>query len=606
MAFLDILKGGSHTQNVKQFQPLVGKINALESSIQALSDTELKAKTVEFRGRLANKESLDDILPEAFAVVREASRRTLGQRHFDVQLIGGMVLNVGGIAEMRTGEGKTLVATLPAYLNALTGKGVHVVTVNDYLSRRDAVWMGQIYDFLGLSVGVIGAESSFLYDPAHKSSVKVTSAVPAGESDLSTSTGGRTKRDTLSLRGDGDISLDVEETIDLNEQETLIEPTRLYTHNIDVDTVNDRELGKVQAHECIYEMTSKGRKPLVETLKKSCLAPEKLRLKKGARVMCVKNNFEKGYVNGTLGVIVSCGHGVDPVIRAAATPDFPEGRLLTIELATWQIEDDGKVLAEIHQYPLRLAWAITVHKSQGMSLDAIEVDLSRSFEAGMGYVALSRVRTLAGLRILGLNQHALKVNHEVLEYDHHLRELSAKAESIITHTDEKEIIRAQESFLGKVAPMHTYVDPDTGKTMTKRNRKVKAPKPPKISTFAQTAKLIRAQKNLQEIAGARDMLAETIIAHLEYLTTTDGSNPDEHLTRSDIAYLKYEISPQHFGKIEKALEEVSLAQGEDTTPFLSPVKTKVGAGISFKDIRLARVLLGYFKKIEEKKKEEPY
>ena len=203
MAFLDILKGGSHTQNVKQFQPLVGKINALESSIQALSDTELKAKTVEFRGRLANKESLDDILPEAFAVVREASRRTLGQRHFDVQLIGGMVLNVGGIAEMRTGEGKTLVATLPAYLNALTGKGVHVVTVNDYLSRRDAVWMGQIYDFLGLSVGVIGAESSFLYDPAHKSSVKVTSAVPAGESDLSTSTEGRTKRDTLSPRGDG-------------------------------------------------------------------------------------------------------------------------------------------------------------------------------------------------------------------------------------------------------------------------------------------------------------------------------------------------------------------------------------------------------------------
>ena len=407
--------------------------------------------------------------------------------------------------------------------------------------------------------------------------------------------------------GHGDISSDVEEQIiDLDIQETLIEPTRLYTHNIDVDTVNDRELDKVKTHGCVYEMTSKGKKPLVETLKKSCLAPERLRLKKGARVMCVKNNFEKGYVNGTLGVIVSCGYGVDPVIRTAATPDFPEGRLLTIELATWQIEDDGKVLAEIHQYPLRLAWAITVHKSQGMSLDAIEVDLSRSFEPGMGYVALSRVRTLAGLRILGLNQHALKVNHEVLEYDHHLRELSAKAESIITHTDEKEIVRAQESFLGRVAPMHSYVDPDTGKTMVKRNRKVKDPKPPKISTFAQTAKLIRAQKNLQEISDARDMLAETIIAHLEYLTTTDDSNPDEHLTRSDIAYLKYEISPQHFGKIEKALEEVSLAQGEDTTPFLSPVKTKVGAGISFKDIRLARVLLGYFKKVEDKKEEEPY
>ena len=169
MAFLDILKGGSHTQSVKRFQPIVVKINALESAIQALSDADLKAKTTEFKTRLSNKETLDDILPEAFAVVREASRRTLGQRHFDVQLIGGMILNAGGIAEMRTGEGKTLVATLPAYLNALTGKGVHVVTVNDYLSRRDAVWMGQIYSFLGLSVGVIGSETSFIYDPRHRS-----------------------------------------------------------------------------------------------------------------------------------------------------------------------------------------------------------------------------------------------------------------------------------------------------------------------------------------------------------------------------------------------------------------------------------------------------
>ena len=151
----------------------MAKINELEPSIKALTDDELKAKTAEFKKRLdiqdtdtksiINKKLLD-ILPEAFAVVRETSRRTLGQRHFDVQLLGGMVLNSGSIAEMRTGEGKTLVATLPAYLNALTGRGVHVVTVNDYLSRRDAVWMGQIYSFLGLSVGVINHESSFVYD----------------------------------------------------------------------------------------------------------------------------------------------------------------------------------------------------------------------------------------------------------------------------------------------------------------------------------------------------------------------------------------------------------------------------------------------------------
>src|SRR5262249_20063094 len=117
-------------------------------------------------GGAADKTVLDDLAPEAFAAVREASRRTLGQRHFDVQLIGGMVLHQGDIAEMRTGEGKTLVATLPAYLNALTGKGVHIVTVNDYLPRRDAVWMGQVYHALGLSVGIINHEASFLYDPS--------------------------------------------------------------------------------------------------------------------------------------------------------------------------------------------------------------------------------------------------------------------------------------------------------------------------------------------------------------------------------------------------------------------------------------------------------
>ncbi len=176
MSFLDIFKNNNHTRALRAFEPIVAKINAFETSIKALTDDELKAKTAEFKKRLdiQNGENADttatvnkkllEILPEAFAVVRETSRRTLGQRHFDVQLLGGMVLNSGSIAEMRTGEGKTLVATLPAYLNALTGRGVHVVTVNDYLSRRDAVWMGQIYSFLGLSVGVINHESSFVYD----------------------------------------------------------------------------------------------------------------------------------------------------------------------------------------------------------------------------------------------------------------------------------------------------------------------------------------------------------------------------------------------------------------------------------------------------------
>ena len=166
MFFKDLFKK-TDTTSIKPFTPTVKRINELEVSVKGLSDSDLKSKSVEFRGRLKGGESLDDILPEAFACVREAARRTLGQRHYDVQLIGGIILHQGNITEMKTGEGKTLVATLPAYLNALAGKGVHVVTVNDYLARRDAVWMGQVYSFLGLSLGIINNDGSYLYDPEH-------------------------------------------------------------------------------------------------------------------------------------------------------------------------------------------------------------------------------------------------------------------------------------------------------------------------------------------------------------------------------------------------------------------------------------------------------
>ncbi len=155
MSFLNKIFKSYSEKEVKRVMPLVEQINSLEESISKLSDEELRNKTNEFKERLANGETLDDLLPEAFAVVREASKRVLGLRHFDVQLIGGIILHQGRIAEMKTGEGKTLVATLPAYLNALTGEGVHVITVNDYLAKRDSEWMGKVYRFLGLSVGLI-------------------------------------------------------------------------------------------------------------------------------------------------------------------------------------------------------------------------------------------------------------------------------------------------------------------------------------------------------------------------------------------------------------------------------------------------------------------
>lgn len=168
MSFFKKIFGDRNTSYTRSLLPLVQKIGALEADVSSLATEDFPKRTAELKARFVAGETLDDLLPEAFALVREAAKRTLGQRHYDVQLIGGIVLHQGNIAEMRTGEGKTLVATLPAYLNALSGKGVHVVTVNDYLSRRDAGWMGQIYDYLGLSVGVINDQDhSFLYDPAH-------------------------------------------------------------------------------------------------------------------------------------------------------------------------------------------------------------------------------------------------------------------------------------------------------------------------------------------------------------------------------------------------------------------------------------------------------
>ncbi|MBI2990416.1 MAG: preprotein translocase subunit SecA [Candidatus Magasanikbacteria bacterium] len=169
MNILEKLFGNLNKKYLKEITPLVADINKFEADFERLSGTELKEKTAEFRARLAQGQSLEDILPEAYAAVREAAKRTLAMRHYDVQLIGGIALHRGMIAEMRTGEGKTLVATLPSYLNALEGKGVHVITVNDYLAKRDAVWMGQIYDALGLSVGIIqNLRVSFLYDVSFK------------------------------------------------------------------------------------------------------------------------------------------------------------------------------------------------------------------------------------------------------------------------------------------------------------------------------------------------------------------------------------------------------------------------------------------------------
>jgi len=189
-------------------------------------------------------------------------------------------------------------------------------------------------------------------------------------------------------------------------------PAKLFTHNVDADYLNEQELKKIPEKAFAYNMRTFGKRNLVDFLRKSCLAPERLLLKKGARVIFVKNNFEEGYVNGTMGQIIGFEKETQmPIVKTT------KGQIITAEPSTWAMEEDDEVIASIKQIPLRLAWAITVHKSQGMSLDAAEIDLGKSFEYGMGYVALSRVRTLSGLSVLGINEMAFQVHADAYEKD---------------------------------------------------------------------------------------------------------------------------------------------------------------------------------------------
>ncbi|MBA3724394.1 MAG: AAA family ATPase [Candidatus Levybacteria bacterium] len=218
-------------------------------------------------------------------------------------------------------------------------------------------------------------------------------------------------------------------------------PTRLFTHNADVDAINQKHLDELDGESQEFLMNWRGSFGLTEVLKKSCLAPQTLVLKKGAQVMFVKNNYEVGYVNGTLGEVINFDKDGFPVVRTF------DGAEITVTRASWEVKEEEKELAAIAQLPLRLAWAITVHKSQGMSLDAAEVDLSRSFIPGMGYVALSRVRSLQGLKLMGMNQMALQVNQEVAEMDREFIRQSNEGVLYLHSLDQEKILQKQIDFL---------------------------------------------------------------------------------------------------------------------------------------------------------------
>ena len=236
--------------------------------------------------------------------------------------------------------------------------------------------------------------------------------------------------------------------------------TRLHTHNAEADRFNDESLAKVAGKAKVFHMTSKGSKTLVESLKQNCLSPETLTLKEGALVMFTRNNFDEGYVNGTLGEVVGFAGSGYPIIKTK------EGNRIEAALGEWSITDGSKILAQIKQVPLRLAWAITVHKSQGMSLDSAVIDLSQAFEFGQGYVALSRVRAAEGLFLEGFNDHALMLHPAVVEQDRLFRAKSEAARKRITNITKNEKETLEKNFLRAIGAKEPRARPqsndDTG------------------------------------------------------------------------------------------------------------------------------------------------
>lgn len=334
-----------------------------------------------------------------------------------------------------------------------------------------------------------------------------------------------------------------------SDHDGLEEAVVLHTHNAHVDERNYEELGKLAADSVEYEMVATGRANLKEALQKSVLAPQTLELKEGARVMFVKNNPEQDYVNGTLGEVVDLS-GAYPLVRTN------DGRDIVAHPVSWEMIDDGKVLASVSQVPLRLAWAITVHKSQGMSLDAAEVDLTRAFTPGQGYVALSRVRTLAGLFLRGFNRMALEVHPYVQMRDAQLQEDAARLEKQFTRFSPEKIAQMHEEFISGVA----HAEPE--------------PVASKVPTHLLTRAELELGKTLTEISEARSLTVGTIISHLEKLAAAGDSEIFAHLQPD-----------------EKTCSVIADAFAKTKGDALSPVHRRLKGKYSFEELRLARLFI---------------
>ncbi|RUA06836.1 MAG: helicase [Flavobacteriia bacterium] len=346
------------------------------------------------------------------------------------------------------------------------------------------------------------------------------------------------------------------------------ELTKLYTHNLDVDRINTAHLKSIKGKKENFKAKIKGNLKLAETVKKSIMAPENLELKIGAKVMFVKNNYEKGYLNGSLGEIIRYNNDGIPVVRML------NGYEISAEPEDWRIEEEtGKLLVSYQQVPLRLAWAITVHKSQGMTLDAAEMDLSKTFEKGQGYVALSRVKSLEGLKLTGINSVALQVDPLAWKADQRFQELSEKA---LKETEDKDLEELAKKFI-KASGGITGKDEIEENTRTlKKGKKIR-----KKSTYLITKELVDQGFSLQEIAIQRDITEGTIITHLIRISDL---YPNTDLSR-------FKPSRSVMNKVKKAREKLLKEINDGESISLKPIFTQLNGELSYSDIKLALLYL---------------
>lgn len=353
----------------------------------------------------------------------------------------------------------------------------------------------------------------------------------------------------------------LEERIEVTRSlENNSEMTRLYTHNLDVDKINNQKLQELETKEFEYEMKTAGSRVRIEALQKSCLAPAELQLKVGAKVMFVKNDMEGQYVNGTIGTVT---HLTPDKIKVI----LKSGRVVDVKYAEWALEEDGKVKAKLIQYPLRLAWAVTVHKSQGMSLDEAYISLKDTFEYGQGYVALSRVRSLDGLFLQDINEIALEVHSGVFAQDKRFKEASQLVGDRIRQTNRQKLKSLQDNFV-----LSCGGSLDVSKTSSDK-------KHVSSDTLEETKELFLQGFGINEIAEKRELKRETVAKHIEELVLTGG------LQKGDVQ--------KAFDKLLPIPKKVSTMFEKYGLEKLTPVYKALDAKHSFDDLRIYRMLMRF-------------